>query len=116
MKTVVNTVTGESAVVKMPVESARLFLSKHPPGQFDTEIDSVIWFRLTLLQQMVALVGFTESICEGTWSGPGWYRTTLVREYSSNWLRLERGNPDADLLSKQLEAEEALKRLRGLDA
>lgn len=115
MKQVVNHITGERVCVTQPVEAAAAFLRKHPVEQFDTDLDTVIWFRLNLLQQMVALVAYTESICEAAWEGPGWYKTVLEREYESNWLRLEKSEPDKDLLSKQLQVEDGLDRLRSLD-
>lgn len=115
MKQVVNEITGERVQITQPVEAAAAFLRKHPVDQFDTDLDSVIWFRLRLLQQMVALVGYTESICEGTWRGPGWYQTKLEREYDQNWLRLDKGEPDRELLSARLQVEDGLERLRALD-
>jgi len=80
--------------------------------QLDSELVYETWVQLDSLLQMVALVASTESICEGDWDGPGWYRTRLEKDGDDNWLKLVAGCPKTARRAVQRKALAEFKELR----
>lgn len=113
-KTVTNLLTQETVQIDYGLEAAEDILTKRPIVQFDTDHDDVIWFYFEDIVQLVAIVSFTECILKAGWSGPGWYRTELIREFDSNWLELYMKCPHSELEHDKLINEIDLERLRSI--
>lgn len=59
---------------------------------FSSVVGRETWFYLFNVAHMRGFIARSETVTQGWWEGPGWYRTSLRRVRGQKWLTLCKGD------------------------